>query len=258
MAPTDQDGFAFRFDWGVEGLRALAPSSAVVVIVDVLRFTTTVTVAVGRGAEVLPHPWKHDELDAYAAARGAVAAHGRESAVTPERPWSLSPKRMSAIPAGTRVVLPSPNGSALAFAAHDAGASVVLAGCLRNASAVASAAFEIAGHRGAIAVIAAGERWPGRDTLRPAVEDLVGAAAILAALDPAGSVSAPSCSPEAMAARAAFSPARPRLREVLATCSSGRELAESGLHDDVDMAAAWNTDTAVPVLRGDAFVSLRE
>src|SRR5262245_15472848 len=51
---TDQAPFAVRFGWGLEDLAVLAPGSTAVVIVDVLRFTTAVSVAVGRGAHVFP------------------------------------------------------------------------------------------------------------------------------------------------------------------------------------------------------------
>ena len=53
---TDQDGFAWRFDWGGDGLRALAPAADAVVLVDVLRFTTAVTVAIEHGCTVAPVP----------------------------------------------------------------------------------------------------------------------------------------------------------------------------------------------------------
>jgi 2-phosphosulfolactate phosphatase len=72
---------------------------------------------------------------------------------------------------------------------------------------------------------------------------------VLAALDPAASVSAPGCSPEAQAARAAFVAARPRLAEVLADTASGRELRRRGRHDDVAMAAQLDVAGVVPLLR---------
>src|SRR3546814_14704136 len=72
------------------------------------------------------------------------------------------------------------------------------AGSLRNASAVAAAAQDAAAEsiRKRIAVIAAGEHWPGGN-LRPAIEDLLGAGAIIERLQ-----GRPS--PEARAARAAY------------------------------------------------------
>lgn len=47
-SPFDQHRYQVRHDWGFEGLRRLAPAD-LVVIVDVLRFSTTVTDAVARG-----------------------------------------------------------------------------------------------------------------------------------------------------------------------------------------------------------------
>ena len=56
LIPEDaaQEGFASRFGWGAEGLEALAEACDVVVIVDVLRFTSAVSVAVAGGSIVSP------------------------------------------------------------------------------------------------------------------------------------------------------------------------------------------------------------
>lgn len=241
-----QDGCDARFEWGVEGVQRLAPLSAVIVIVDVLRFTTAVDVAIARGAVVYPYVTQQDgSAEAFAHEVGAQLAGWRDaSAAVYERPYSLSPASLLSITPGERLVLPSPNGATLAFLAAETPA-MVLAGCLRNASAVASAAREAGG---AVTVIAAGERW-GRDTgsLRPAVEDLLGAGAILAALSP----SAPS--PEAHAAMAAFQAARPQLRAQLLACASGRELIQKRFARDVEIAAEHDVSQAVPVLRERAF-----
>jgi 2-phosphosulfolactate phosphatase len=251
--PAGQEDAAYRFDWGPNGLRALAGRCDVVVVVDVLSFTTAVDVAVARGCSLLPYRW-HDGAGAFAADRGAELAVERD-ALDAHHPWSLSPASLRSLAPGTRLVLPSPNGSALAFAAREAGARHVLAGCLRNASAVAAAARRLDGGRG-IAVLAAGERWHG-DTgpLRVAVEDLLGAGAVLAALDPSGSLSPPRCSPEAGAARAAFVAARPLLHDALAGSTSGRELIARGFADDVALAAELDASTTAPVLEDDAFVA---
>jgi len=145
------------------------------------------------------------------------------------------------IPPGTRLELASPNGATVSLAAADAGA-VVLAGCLRNASAVAAAARRLGGPVG---MVAAGERRPD-GSLRPAVEDLIGAGAVLHALGG-------HPSPEARAAVAAFLDAAPDLPSVLADCASGRELAARGLAADLRLAAERDVSRTVPRLEGRAF-----
>jgi 2-phosphosulfolactate phosphatase len=243
-----QHGFAYRFDWGVEGLEALAGEAAVVVVIDVLRFTTAVSCALEAGAVVLPYRWRDDSAAAYAASQRAVLAGRRELGEL-----SLSPTDLLTVDAGTRLVLPSPNGSTIAFRARELGVPHVLAGSIRNATATARAARELAGS-GPIAVIAGGERWGTADgPLRPAVEDLLGAGAVLAALDPSAAVSGARCSPEAAAARAAFVGARPLLYQVLCDSASGRELIGRGWEDDVANAAALDVSPVVCLLQGDEF-----
>jgi 2-phosphosulfolactate phosphatase len=161
VSPFDQGSHRVRFDWGPNGLRNLLSGGvAVVVVVDVLSFTTAVDIAVGRGAVVFPYRWApgeqgDDGAAAFASTRGAELARHRGSGG-----YSLAPSSLQTIPAGTGLVLPSPNGSALAFAAADSGAAV-LAGCLRNAAAVGAAAQRLAGPAGSVGVLAAGERWRG-------------------------------------------------------------------------------------------------
>lgn len=243
-----QDGFAYRFDWGADGLAALCSQCEVVVIVDVLRFTTAVCCALESGAVVLPYRWADDGAAQYALANDATLAGRRE-----EGQMSLSPTDLLTVAPGTRLVLPSPNGSTLAFMARELGVSHVLAGCMRNATATATAARVLC-DGGAIGVVAAGERWGAADgPLRPAVEDLLGAGSILAALDPSASISVPRCSPEAAAVRAAFNAARPRLYEELSSCSSGRELVARGWDDDVATAAAHDVSTTVCRLTANEF-----
>ena len=222
MTELEQAGFDARLEWGVEGAVMLARVCPVVAVVDVLRFTTAVEVAVARGALVLPHRWS-------------------DRAAVPPGPFSLSPASLLAIPPGTRLRLPSPNGATVVLAAAGA---VVLAGCLRNASAVARAARDLGGPVG---VVAAGERRPDGG-LRPAVEDLVGAGAVLHAL-------AGRPSPEARAAVAAFL-AADDLAATLADCASGRELAARGQAADLPLAAEHDVSQTVPLLRDGAFGQL--
>jgi 2-phosphosulfolactate phosphatase len=167
-----QASHGVRFDWGPAGAAKIASAESCLVIVDVLSFTTSVTVAVETGTRVFPYPWGDETAGAFAAGKQAVVAVGRSS-VTATTPWSLSPAALRRAPFTPRLVLPSPNGSAIAAAAR---AQTVVAGCLRNASAVGRwlAQHGFGTLERPLAVIAAGERWPD-DSLRPALEDLLGA-----------------------------------------------------------------------------------
>lgn len=250
-ADVSQSTYAYRFDWGLEGLDALAPHCDVIVVVDVLRFTTAVSAAVDSGATVFPFRWKDERAAEYAAERQAVLA-GRRGDGEP----SLSPTDLLQLPPGTRIVLPSPNGSTISFAAAERGVPFVLAASLRNAPATARHARALA-HDGAIGVIASGERWGSTGgPLRPALEDLLGAGAVLAALDPSAAATDPRCSPEAAATRAAFLDARIDLTDRLLACASGRELVARGWDDDVRTAAQHDVSPHPALLVDDAFVAV--
>ncbi|MFE7855456.1 hypothetical protein [Streptomyces sp. NPDC057403] len=54
--------------------------------VDVLSFTTSVTVAVEAGTRVFPYAWRDETAAAFARDKGAALAVGRR-AVTPATPW---------------------------------------------------------------------------------------------------------------------------------------------------------------------------
>ena len=236
----DQAEFDLRCDWALAGLQALAPGSHSVIIVDVLSFGTAVDIAVANGAVVLPYRWKEKSAAEFAREKGALLAAARSAAGA----YSLSPASLLSIPAGTALVLPSPNGSALSF--DHAGGGPVFAACLRNAPAVARRAASL-GRR--IAVIPAGERWTD-GSLRPCLEDYLGAGAVLAELQG-------TKSPESEMAVAAFERFRGSLGQAVAGCSSGRELVERGFERDLELAAAYAASEAVPLLRGDRFLDAR-
>lgn len=235
--------FTVRFEWGRNGAIAVAPGAELAVVVDVLCFTTCVSVAVDRGADVFPYRWKDGTAADFAAEQDAVLADRRGGSGV-----SLSPASLRSAPALDRVVLPSPNGSALA---HSLAGTVprVAAVCLRNARATAEWAARNLPPAAVIAVIAAGEKWPDGG-LRPALEDELGAGAFLAAL--------PEhrrnwFSPEAQGAMDAFTAAEPRLGGTLLESSSGRELVFGGYQEDVEIAAELNGSAAVALLDGGAF-----
>ncbi|MGW5717567.1 2-phosphosulfolactate phosphatase [Amycolatopsis sp. NPDC003865] len=235
MGIWEQSGYDVRLDWGGEGVAALGRECAVLVVVDVLSFSTTTDFVAGRGGRVLPVRWRDERGVARARAAGAVVAG--------EGAFTLRPSSVTEIPSGTLLALPSPNGATLCDAAAATGAHV-LAGCLRNASAVAAKARELGGPVG---LVAAGERW-GVDIfghgeafgpLRPCVEDQVGAGAIAAALAVLGA----KLSPEAALA------ARSVDVEALVSCVSGRELTEAGHGGDVALASRLDVSDAAPMMR---------
>jgi 2-phosphosulfolactate phosphatase len=241
-----QQGHGVRFEWGPTGAQQLARGAACLVVVDVLSFTTSATVAVEAGTQVFPYAWRDETASAFAQSRTAALAVGRR-AVTSASPWSLSPAALRQAPFTPRLVLPSPNGSAIAAAADD---STVVAGCLRNATAagrwLARQGFGTAERP--VVVVAAGERWPD-GSLRPALEDLLGAGAIIAELESRG---AGQLSPEAAAARACFVQTAD-VTGAVAACSSGIELARTGFADDVAIATERDASEIVPVLTEGAF-----
>ena len=225
-----------ELEWGPMGARVLAEACDAIVLIDVLSFTTSVTVAVRRGVTVWPHAWGADGAELLAREIGAVLARGRSTREGP----TLSPVSLLDLPPGTRLILPSPNGSGIAHTVSAAGIPVYAA-CLRNVSAVV-AALSTAEHVG---LVPAGERWPD-GTLRPAYEDLIGAGAIAAGL---GAHEGGS-SPDAEAAALAYLSRRP-----LAECPSGKELIDRGFLGDVQLAEDIDVDHVVPVLRNGRFVA---
>ena len=61
MNPAHQQcPYSVRFEWGITGASALALDADVSVVVDVLSFTTTLSVAVEQGIEVFPYRWRDD------------------------------------------------------------------------------------------------------------------------------------------------------------------------------------------------------
>lgn len=232
----DQANFDVKCEWGQAGIEALRQVSDVFVIVDVLSFSTCVDIATSRGAVVYPYPRGDEAARLYAEAIGAVAASPRR---TQESGYSLSPVSLLNIPAGTRLVLPSPNGSTLTLST---GELPTLAGCLRNAPAVARAAGEL-GRR--ITIIPAGERWPD-GSLRFSVEDLLGAGAIISHLRGARS-------PEAEVATAAFDKVQGNLAHALEQCASGRELRARDFVQDVTLASQLAASDCAPFLHDDAY-----
>lgn len=213
-SPFDQSTYQVRLDWGTAGLARLAAAD-IVVVVDVLRFSSTVVDATASGVDI-----------ALAEAEG----------------WSR-------------------NGAAVAAAAS--ADAIVLVGGIRNAAAVARTVQTIQERRQertSVAVIAAGE-VDDAGLLRFAVEDQLGAGAIISALSARG---IDHTAPDAAVAAEGFHALRRAVRHMVGASGSGRELADGVtatarieaagvVPTSVAEAAVLDAVDVVPVLRDGVF-----
>jgi len=227
----NQRDYDIRCEWGEHGVSQLAPISDAVIIVDVMSFCTCVSMAVSRGAIVYPYLFNDESATVYASSIGAHLAKARAGKM-----YSLSPNSILRIERDMKLVLPSKNGATLSLGTR---ATPTFAGCLRNARAVALAATRCGRH---IALIPAGERWLEDNSLRPALEDLIGAGAIISHLPGVRS-------PEAQAAVTVYQSVQADLENALKRCSSGNELISSGYESDITLIAALDADDCAPILR---------
>ncbi len=235
-----QSEYEIRFEWGLEGAKRLSSEVDLAVVVDVLSFSTCVEVGVTAGAQIFPFYFKDDRATEYARSINAVCA----SATRLKNEICLSPATLATLKSGDRVVLPSPNGSTICFSLET---PIILCGCLRNAAVTAQAANRL-GKR--ILVIAAGEQWEG-SSLRPAIEDMIGAGAILSKLKG-------NLSPEAIAAVQVFEHFKNDLLSTLNSSSSGKELIERGFPEDNEIASELDVSTTVPILQDKGFSRLKQ
>ncbi len=220
--------------WGAAGARSLAAANDILVIVDVLSFSTSLTIAVDRGAQVWPFPWGTDGAEQFAREINTTLTRGHST----RQNRTLSPASLLDLEPGTRLVLPSPNGSAIAHAAASSGVPVVAA-CLRNATA----AVTLVSRYERVGIVASGERW-GDGSLRPAYEDWLGSGVIIEGLLRRGTAG----SPDAEAAAAAAAKPRP-----LADCASGIELVAKGFAQDVELAEQGDVTSVVALMQSGRF-----
>jgi 2-phosphosulfolactate phosphatase len=243
----DQTGYCVRLEWGRRGARAAAERQDMLVVVDVLSFSTAVVTAAARGITIYPCATK-GEAEATALRVGGEMAVARQDIPEKGR-FSLSPVSFADAPdpfAGVKVALASPNGATCSRYGREVPRLFV--GALVNAGAVAVAVEKVLDETdAAVTVLACGERYikPNEDgELRFALEDYLGAGAIVAALP-----TALLRSPEARSAEAAFRAAESELQKALLGCGSGVELVAKGYRGDVLHAARLDLYTVVPTMR---------
>lgn len=234
----NQNEYDIRLEWGLKGVEELSSTSDVVIIIDILSFSTCVDIVTGNLGSVIPFKWKDETAIEFTKSKNAILADYKRQYSTS---YSLSPTSLLAVKKSEKIVLPSPNGSTLSLATGD---TSTLCGCLRNANAVAKYAMTL-GKK--IALVPAGEQWPD-GSLRPCFEDMIGAGAIIYYLSG-------TSSPESQTALSAFNSYKERLTEGLLRCSSGKELIARGFKNDVILAGEFNCSSSVPILKDGAYIN---
>ncbi|WP_082820608.1 2-phosphosulfolactate phosphatase [Fictibacillus phosphorivorans] len=254
MNVYDQSPYEIKMEWGIKGAVEAAKRKDIIIIVDVLSFSSTVTTAVENGAVIYPFPpGQHEKAKAYAFEIGAELVVGRAEAIKTGKP-SLSPLSFSEKSKGKSFVLCSLNGAACVDVSKKVPA--LFAGSLINAKAVAEAAQYVKNKLTVpITVIACGERWANsaqdENELRPGIEDYLGAGAIISFLKG-------SLSPEAFVCKQAYEASKHTLPSLIKNCGSGRELIERDFEEDVHVCMQHNTSTTVPMLSNHQFISFEQ
>jgi 2-phosphosulfolactate phosphatase len=250
MDVYSQTPFDLKVEWGIRGAREAAERKEIMIIVDVLSFSSTVATALQFGAEIYPFPPPiNEKTRKYAERLGAELSVGRaESIKTGKR--SLSPVSFSPEDSGRAFVLCSLNGAACVEAGKLSPA--LFAGSLRNAKAVAGAAMKLKEETGStVTIIPCGERWEQprakESELRPGIEDYLGAGVILSYMQG-------NLSPEAFVCRQAFLLSQQELPFLIENCGSGKELIERGFSQDVHHCSQLNVTTVVPILSQNKFI----
>jgi 2-phosphosulfolactate phosphatase len=243
----DQSPYECRMEWGRRGAREAAERGDIVIVVDVLSFSSTVVSALSHGAVIYPYPPNKDGQK-YAKTVGAEYILGRAEAAKAGKP-TLSPVTFDESHSNKKYVLTSLNGAFCTWIASEVPA--LLIGSLLNAAAVASIANRLQMQtKATITVVPCGEQWDGvrehEDTLRPSMEDYLGAGAILSYLTG-------TKSPEADLAKLAFLNSKDKINEIIWECGSGRELRAKGFENDVAHCSRLNAFETVPILNKDHF-----
>lgn len=236
----DQSEFDIKCEWVIKGVEALADVTDLFIIIDILSFSSCVDICVNNGAEVYPYPYSDKTAIKFAESIGAELAVSRKDNPTGEK-YSLMLSSLQKIHKGTKLVLPSPNGSAISFAVKN---KPVICGSLRNAKAVAEYAMQ---NYKNISLIPAGEKWED-GSIRFALEDMIGAGALISYLNA-------SLSPESKAVLDVFESVKNTLVHELKISSSGKELIERGFEKDIEIAAELNVSECVPVLIDSRYIN---
>jgi len=229
-------------------------ATAVAIVVDVIRASTSLVTLVERGAgPIYVAPTVDAARRAAAGAPQAVRIPpaggsetrplliGEQDGLPPEGfDYGNSPAALAtASLAGRTVIFATTNGAPALHAA--AGAGTVLVGCLRNAAAVAQAAWAGAGEGGAITVVCAGRSTNAGSF---GVDDLYAGGVIIERIRRLG----PATLLDGAEAAVLVSRAEPDGLRLFRRTAAGRHVAGLGLDADVAFSAEVDRSQVVPRL----------
>lgn len=214
-------------------------SNAQVVVLDILRASTTIVAALSSGAREVR---LFDNVESARAARaawptagsfGPVVLGGERQCVKVEGfDLGNSPREYQThAVGGSTVLLSTTNGTRAAGAARDRGAKQIYIGSLLNASATAKALADEIQNRDTVLLCAG-------TVGHPSCEDIIGAGAILFALLGHTYRADLPFSDLAWVAYHTFTAVRPRLGAALRLGIGGLNIIEAGLEEDIDVCAA--------------------
>ncbi len=223
---------------GVAGARQAAARGDVVVLVDVLRASVTITVALSLGASRVLAVESLEEARSYLSRPGFCVAGERNTLKVPGFDFGNSPAELLSRAQelrGKSLLLTTSNGTRCVAAARE-GAKAILVGCLPNAHAVVRAAYQLAGREACdVALLAAGQDG------EPAAEDEFAVALLARELSVLGAQShVPTV--EGVAA------------DVFGASPHGQKLARLGYGEDVALSARMNILDTVGVFHEGSFV----
>ena len=230
--------------WDGNGLNDAIKHNNIIIIVDVLRFSSTAITAVNNGTTIIP---------SYTLSHAKTLSKKNGAMVSALSKYSLSPASFLKVPRNSEIILVSTNGAR--YSRLSSNAQLVLVGALLNAGAVAKHAYAISKQFGRdIAIVAAGEKKlvkkMGRNAFEESfaddknkdwfcLEDFLGAGAIISGI-------AMEKTDEALYAQATFQKYKNKLLSIIRSAVSGRYLIDLKKENDIEFCSQLNKYTIVP------------
>ncbi len=217
----------------------------VLIVIDQIRASTTITTLIDAGCRDVYLAGDPDEARAVARETGSLLAGELHAVKPPDFDFDNSPSQLDRVDLrGRSIVLSTTNGTAVI--ARLRREEPVLVGCIRNATAVATAALAMAGNSGIVGIVCAGRE--GIFVLDDAVAAGVIAERLVELAAPRGLAARLSDGAEAaIRLRRSW----PTLRAAMEASDGGATLRRIGAPEDIAFCAGEDLTQTVPLVRYD-------